>query len=775
MTGHHRCGCFGPFAAGMLLVTAGMAAEPPELGAPLPGTAAFTLEGDISEHMIRGVDRFLLQKLRESIDERAAFWHRDLSSHQSYARSVAANREHLRTTLGLHAERPPCTSLELLATTERSAVVGQGAGYEVLAVRWPADDGLHGEGLLLRPTGREPLASIIALPDCEQSPEMLCGLEPGMDAAAQFARRFAESGCQVLVPMLINRGMELSVIAAGQRPGKVTHREILYRPAYQMGRHLIGYEVQKVLAAVDWCALRDRPIAVVGYGEGGMISLYAGALDERIDAVGVSGYFHSRQTIWEEPIDRNVFGLLREFGDAELASLVVPRSFIVEASAFPTVEIPSGVDSAPASITSPTLMDVEAEFARAGELVAGLQPAARMEFVESNSGGGLPGTEAFLQAVLTSLGINAQLTPNNGLIDVVEGAEPSSVRLSRQFHEISEYNERLVSDGPLTRAAFTSKIDRETSDIATFAASTESYRDYLRNEIIGRFDVPLSDPQPQTHLLYDDPQFLGYEVIINVVPDVILYGTLLLPRDLKPGEQRPVVVCQHGLEGRTEFAVTGDKTSYRDFAARLARRGFITFAPQHLYRGGDLFRTLQRKANPLGKSLFALMILQHEQLLRWLASLPGVDPQRIAFYGISYGGKSAMRIPGVLDGYCLSICSSDFSDWIWRTVSNRFNSGYLAHAEYEIFEFGLGSTFNYGDLAALICPRPFMVEDFHHHGIAADRARGEYGRVELLYENLGIADRTRYTHYAGWNPPAEHGDRETFDFLHEQLAWPLRD
>ncbi|MCX5676633.1 MAG: hypothetical protein NTX87_16685 [Planctomycetota bacterium] len=33
--------------------------------------------------------------------------------------------------------------------------------------------------------------------------------------------------------------------------------------------------------------------------------------------------------------------------------------------------------------------------------------------------------------------------------------------------------------------------------------------------------------------------------------------------------------------------------------ARLAERGFITFAPQNLYLFGDRFRTLQRKANPI--------------------------------------------------------------------------------------------------------------------------------------------------------------------------------
>ncbi len=41
--------------------------------------------------------------------------------------------------------------------------------------------------------------------------------------------------------------------------------------------------------------------------------MYASALDTRIDACCVSGYFGPREKIWEQPLDRNVFGLLEEF------------------------------------------------------------------------------------------------------------------------------------------------------------------------------------------------------------------------------------------------------------------------------------------------------------------------------------------------------------------------------------------------------------------------------------------------------------------------------
>ena len=42
----------------------------------------------------------------------------------------------------------------------------------------------------------------------------------------------------------------------GVRMTNQPHREWIYRMAFEAGRHIIGYEVQKVLAAVDWFATR---------------------------------------------------------------------------------------------------------------------------------------------------------------------------------------------------------------------------------------------------------------------------------------------------------------------------------------------------------------------------------------------------------------------------------------------------------------------------------------------------------------------------------------
>ncbi|HME01116.1 MAG TPA: hypothetical protein VKM93_27860 [Terriglobia bacterium] len=110
------------------------------------------------------------------------------------------------------------------------------------------------------------------------------------------------------------------------------------------------------------------------------------------------------------------------------------------------------------------------------------------------------------------------------------------------------------------------------------------------------------------------PDLTGHEVVLDVWPDVVSYGILVLPKNIRPGEQRPVVVCQHGLEGRPSEAAdprTADGYMHH-FAVNLAQEGFITFAPQNPYIGGDTFRIIQRLAHPFKLALFSFIIGQHE-------------------------------------------------------------------------------------------------------------------------------------------------------------------
>src|SRR5207302_2082512 len=136
----------------------------------------------------------------------------------------------------------------------------------------------------------------------------------------------------------------------------------------------------------------------------------------------------------------------------------------------------------------------------------------------------------------------------------------------------------------------------------------------------------------------------------------------------------------------------------------------IVYAPQNPYIGGNTFRQLQRKANPLGLTMFAFIVRQHERTLDWLAGLPFVDEKRIGFYGLSYGGKTALRVPPLLPRYALSICSGDFNEWVYKVTTVDEPYSYMFTNEWEIPEFNLANIANHAEMAEMMAPRPFMVE-----------------------------------------------------------------
>lgn len=758
------------------------------------------MQGDIASAMVKSADAFLLEQIEQSIDRRRRHWNRNTTSPENYRKSVRENRKRFREIIGVRDERVPCDDLELVATWSVPALVGRNDAFRAYAVRWPVLKGVWSEGLLLEPSSPEPIANVVAVPDAEQTPEMICGLTVGVPAAAQFARRLAESGCRVLVPVIIDRGHEFSVAEGGERQTRITHRELLYRAAFEMGRHVIGYEVQKILAAVDWLTSQSRPgrVGVLGYGEGGLLAMYAAAVEPRIDVAGVSGYFDSRQQLWREPLDRNVFGLLEQFGDAEIASLIAPRKLVVEASAVPAVTIPPGTGGGPGRTRTPPLRRVKREVARARHLVAGLDAKAisrasnktrqfgahrpsrhgirdelsdAIRLVVSDDGNGAFGTDAWLTECGEGLVEHFQLASLGSAPEHLRADFTPRPRLARLYRQMNAFTQRLLVEGPYTRARFFRRVDTRRRDLEAFKKNIEWYRDYFRTEVIGNFSLPRVDPNPRSRKIIDTEQITGYEVVLDVFPGLFAYGILQIPKDIGPGESRPAVVCQHGLEGRPQHVIGPEQAQYYEaFATKLAQRGFITFAPQHLYLFQDRFRTLQRKANSIKKTLFSLMVPQHEQLVKWLGGLEQVDAERIAFYGLSYGGKSAMRIPPLVTSYCAVICSGDFNEWIWKNVSDRDPVSYYGKGEYEMFEWNLGSTFNYAEMAALICPRPFMVERGHYDGVSHDQyVAFEYAKVRRMYADLKIPDRTEIEYFYG--PHKIHG-QGTFDFLHRHLEWP---
>ena len=768
-------------------VVLGLAA--PARGEPLPGTAPLDLPGPLDEVMVAGIDRFLLARTAAEKTARRAAWDGRLADGAGREAFRDDARARLRTILGVVDERVRDTGVSLLDAPGAGVAIATTDEWTAAMVAFPALDGVHADGIAIVPATVPPRAWVVAVPDCDWTPEAFAGLVAGngpAGGASRLPRALVAAGCGLFIPGILDRSADFSGNARVRFTNQ-PHREYAYRPAYELGRHPLGYEIQKILAAVDRIEALATPrtpalpVGVCGVGEGGRLALLAAACDERIDAALVCGSFGPREATWAEPLDRNVWRVLTTASDAEAAALVLPRTLVIEAAvagSFAGPEPPAdgrGGGAAPGRIAPVSPADHADETGKARGYAARLGAEDRLTVTGDPAAPGPAGDPAALRAFLAGLGIDAPgtaLAAPAARLDAATTAAANRRRQRRQLEEIARHTQRLLEWSAAARASDWREViaAAQRNDRAAAEAALATQRERIRTELIGRLPDPSMPLGVRSRRVLDDPAFSGWEVTIDVFPDVIAGGILLVPKGIPAGERRPTVVCQHGLEGvpLDTIAHAGEAHAvYRGFTAELARRGYVTFAPQNPYRGGDRFRTLQRKANPLGLSLFSFIIPQHGRILDFLATLPEVDPHRFGFYGLSYGGKTAMRVPPFEPRYRLSICSADYDEWVRKIAVDHAPYSYVFTGEYEIFEWNMGHLANYAELSWLIWPRPFMVERGHDDGVAPDEwVAWEFAKTRRHWVKLGRADDCAIEWFDG--PHAINGVG-TYEFLDRHL------
>lgn len=725
----------------------------------LPNTTPLAEKGDLAAKMVKGIDAYLMKELAKT-------------NSPSKKGSVAR----LRELLGI-VEWPalPANDKTIPELAEK-VKIAEAPTYDIYAIRWNVLPKIDGEGLLLEPKEKI-LGQVIAIPDADETPEQLAGFDKVISNHRHIARLLAERNIRVLVPSLINRKTQLSGNAEIGRKTTQPHREFLYRMAYEMGRHIIGYEVQRMIAAGDYLKrTNEAPLGIIGRGEGGVIALYTAAVDPTFKSIASVGYAGPLPTMWKEPIYRNVWSILNEFGTAGFWKLLLPRAVCIGYNnEDPTLMGPAHVSTPGMGPTPGDIVPLKKnDFAPLLQFVADLPGAPKAEVKGSDHSHPRVGMETMLAYLMNGLGIGVKsIKIDKAELPKMVGKIPNDEqRHQRLYTQISDHVQHLWRASEPGRFERFAKLDYKSPE--SYAKAIEPVRKYFDEEVIGKLpaaDVPMA---PKSREIYDTEKWKGYEVTLDVNSDVFAYGILMMPKALKPGEKRPVVVCQHGLEGRpTDVCDPTKRTNYyNSFGAQLANLGYIVFAPQNPYIFHDDFRVLQRKGNPLKLSLFSFIVRQHERILEWLPSVDHVDGDNIGFYGLSYGGKTAMRVPSILTKYKYSICSGDFNEWVGKNVSILYRNSYMFTGEYEMYEFNLGQTFNYAEMAYLIAPRPFMVERGHDDGVGSDEMVSyEFAKVRYHYaKRLGIGNKTEIEYFVGGHEIKGVG---TFDFIQKHSGWPL--
>jgi dienelactone hydrolase len=696
------------------------------------------------------IHNYFLQLIAATPGKRDKLWQLDFSSVRAYAAALNAHRESLSRMLGMVQVHPHPPQLTMLADAN-------GVQVEEIRIALEGDSGMR--ALLFVPTAAGSKAAVIAIPGADESAEEFAGVVDGMETA-EWLKQLLERGMVVAIPEMVERRSDhpLSAEAGGR-----DRRQMLWRLGFLVGRTLVGVEVEQVLALADYLATRAEvapdKIAVWGEGQGGMTALYATALDRRLAGAVVQDYFQQREGCWREPVDRVLYGQLNEFGDAEVAALIAPR--------------PLAVVTSSRRIKSDK---VHPELRRTERFYQGLDAGEKLVSRKVASGAEVASAEQAAAIV----GAEKRGAPVEVKIRFTR--ERTLAARNQHFEALYRYLRGLSDNSDQKRAAYW-KLN------STPIAGREAKAAKLRQELLQLVGVVPGEKVPlhaRTLLIGETDQFLTYEVLLDVFPGVEAYGHLLVPRSVAGRSERrlPAVVCQHGFGGAPKFVsgvgegVEANDHFYHRFGERLAERGYVVFAPYLTVpvdprppgekNRADLVNPLVREAAALGLMRTSMELAKLHRIVDFLQSLAFVDPGRIGYYGLSYGGYSATWMPPLEPRLRFTIISGHFNDWSRELTAEDQRGHYWSFPDEDFYNWNVLNRFSHVELVAAMWPRPVSIE----WGLSDGTTTPEWHKKaadELKREYVGpwdMTDKVIFDDYIG--PHTVHGVG-TFSFIDRWL------
>ena len=324
-----------------------------------------------------------------------------------------------------------------------------------------------------------------------------------------------------------------------------------------------------------------------------------------------------------------------------------------------------------------------------------------------------------------------------------EPVEKSSPNRQTQFDQVGAYAQRLHDAAPENRDAFFQPNYRSER---AYIRSTKELRKALHSRI--GYPPPLAKDaaEPRWEKLADDPYATIYRVWLEVLEGVEAYGLVSIPRGLNG--KAPLMICQHGGGGNPELVhgmLEGVGTgNYGWMTMRALKEGYVTLEPALLFPFGGKEeikgpnrQKLDQDLQFLGTSILAVEVYKISRLIDIACERPEVDKDRIAMMGLSYGG-------------CYTLYTAALDTRIDAAVSSCFFNERKRYLWSDWSYFGFMNEFNDAEVAALICPRAFMIEVGDNDTLfAVDGAKAESLRAKKYWDGLGLSDRYVFTAFSG--------------------------
>ncbi len=271
------------------------------------------------------------------------------------------------------------------------------------------------------------------------------------------------------------------------------------------------------------------------------------------------------------------------------------------------------------------------------------------------------------------------------------------------------------------------------------------------DELLGQFPKRVL-PDVET---LETVQCEGYrrEKIVFDSEDTMSVPAYLLVPDGRSLPGPAILACHgHGPGKDVVCGLVSTEAPNGDYAAQLARRGYVVLAPDlrcfgeradwnppdHYACDTNLVHAVMAGWNPIAQNLWDLA-----RSLDVLAEHPLVDAKRIGMVGLSLGGTMTLFLSAFDDRVAVAVVSGFLSSWAeshkvpWNMCGSQVMGGMLGRLEHV-------------DLGALIAPRPLLVETGTEDMLFPVAAASEsVGQLRAVYQRFGASDRIVHDVFVG--------------------------
>lgn len=321
-----------------------------------------------------------------------------------------------------------------------------------------------------------------------------------------------------------------------------------------------------------------------------------------------------------------------------------------------------------------------------------------------------------------------------------------------QAGELDAYINQLKADPSRLRAV----LAADYSSPAAFAKSAQAYRQAFCDSI--GYPPPGLVPTGTASFdkLGEDSLGTYYRTKLAVLPGVHAEGLYIVPKGLTG--KAPLIISMHGGGGSPEVALFNGGANYHDMVRGGVKRGYVVFAPQHLFSAEGLPKnirgTIDDRLRLVGTSLTAVEIVKITRSLDVILQRPEVDAQRVGMVGLSYGGYYALVTPALDPRIKVSVCSCYYG-----VQEGRYERDELSVPGDFRFKDRF-SLFRDPDLVALICPRALQIQAGSTDGVDHREPGRKLAAISAAYyQKLGLDDRFQHLIFEG---------RHEF---HDESAW----